>query len=154
MTVSLYLKVRKYISCFQIQGRSRKMKNKIINIFLVLILLCGIGVLSYPFISNILQDRKQDQILTEYNEEMSSLYAEFQKICCILWWGWNTAGGSSWCSRRGGQQPARDYHHFRAEQNGSDRGRSASDRERYFMEESRLCWNRADRSIDYFWIYP
>ena len=46
------------------------MKNKIINIFLVLILLCGIGVLSYPFISNILQDRKQDQILTEYNEEM------------------------------------------------------------------------------------
>ena len=49
------------------------MKNKIINIFLVLILLCGIGVLSYPFISNILQDRKQDQILTEYNEEMEKL---------------------------------------------------------------------------------
>ena len=45
------------------------MKNKIINIFLVLILLCGIGVLSYPFISN----RKQDQILTEYNEEMEKL---------------------------------------------------------------------------------
>ena len=49
------------------------MKNRIINIFLVLILLCGIGVLSYPFISNILQDRKQDQILTEYNEEMEKL---------------------------------------------------------------------------------
>ena len=49
------------------------MKNKIINIFLVLILLCGIGVLSYPFICNILQDRLQDQILTEYNEEMEKL---------------------------------------------------------------------------------
>ena len=49
------------------------MKNKIINIFLVLILLCGIGVLSYPFISNILQDRKQDKIITEYNEEMENL---------------------------------------------------------------------------------
>ena len=49
------------------------MKNKIINIFLVLILLCGIGVLSYPFISNILLDRKQDQILTEYNEEMEKM---------------------------------------------------------------------------------
>ena len=44
------------------------MKNRIINIFLVLVLLCGIGVLSYPFISNVLQDRKQDQILTEYPE--------------------------------------------------------------------------------------
>ena len=49
------------------------MKNRIINFILVLILLCGVGVLSYPFISNILQDRKQDQILTEYNEEMEKL---------------------------------------------------------------------------------
>ena len=58
---------------FSNTGKEQENENKIINIFLVLILLCGIGVLSYPFISNILQDRKQDQILTEYNEEMEKL---------------------------------------------------------------------------------
>ena len=46
------------------------MKNKITTVVLVLILIAGIGVMSYPMISNILRDRKQDEILTEYNEEM------------------------------------------------------------------------------------
>ncbi len=73
MTVSLYLKSEKAHFLFSNTGKEQENENKIINIFLVLILLCGIGVLSYPFISNILQDRKQDQILTEYNEEMEKL---------------------------------------------------------------------------------
>lgn len=48
------------------------MKNKITTVVLVLILIAGIGVMSYPMISNSLRDRKQDEILTEYNEEMAN----------------------------------------------------------------------------------
>ncbi len=53
-------------------GRSA-MKNKIINSILLLCVLAGIGILSYPFVSNMLHDRKQDEIITEYDEQMEHL---------------------------------------------------------------------------------
>lgn len=53
-------------------GRSA-MKNKIINSILLLCVLAGIGILSYPFVSNMLHDRKQDEIITEYDEQMAHL---------------------------------------------------------------------------------
>lgn len=49
------------------------MKNKIITIILVIILIGGIGCLSYPVISNLLRDYRQDKILTEYNNEIDEL---------------------------------------------------------------------------------
>lgn len=49
------------------------MKNKIINIILILCVLAGISILVYPFVSNILHDRKQDEIITEYDEAMAHL---------------------------------------------------------------------------------
>lgn len=49
------------------------MKNRLITIFLVILLVVGVGILSYPMISNMLHDRKKDEILTEYNEEMEKL---------------------------------------------------------------------------------
>lgn len=49
------------------------MKNKIINSILLLCVLAGIGILSYPFVSNMLHDRKQDEIITEYDEQMAHL---------------------------------------------------------------------------------
>lgn len=49
------------------------MKNKIINIILVCCLLAGICILAYPFVSNVLHDRKQDRIITEYDEEVERL---------------------------------------------------------------------------------
>lgn len=52
------------------------MKNKIINIILILCVLVGIGVLAYPFASNMLHDRKQDEIITEYDEQMENLAEE------------------------------------------------------------------------------
>ena len=52
------------------------MKNKIINIILILCVLVGIGVLAYPFVSNILHDRKQDEIITEYDKQMENLAEE------------------------------------------------------------------------------
>lgn len=52
------------------------MRNKIINIILILCVLVGIGVLAYPFASNMLHDRKQDEIITEYDEQMENLAGE------------------------------------------------------------------------------
>ncbi|HJB47607.1 MAG TPA: class C sortase [Candidatus Mediterraneibacter surreyensis] len=52
------------------------MKNKIINIILLLCVLVGIGILAYPFASNMLHDRKQDKIITEYDEQMENLADE------------------------------------------------------------------------------
>lgn len=49
------------------------MKNKIITIILVIILIGGIASLSYPLISNMLRDRRQDQILSEFNQEMEAV---------------------------------------------------------------------------------
>ena len=54
------------------------MRNKIINIILVLCVLAGVGILVYPFVSNMLHDRKQDEIITEYDEQMENL-AEDEK---------------------------------------------------------------------------
>lgn len=54
------------------------MRNKIINIILVLCVLAGVGILVYPFVSNMLHDRKQDEIITEYEEQMENL-AEDEK---------------------------------------------------------------------------
>lgn len=55
------------------QGRRRHVKNRITTIILVVFLILGLGILSYPMVSNILRDRKQDQILTEYNEELENM---------------------------------------------------------------------------------
>lgn len=49
------------------------MKNKIITVILVIILLGGIGSLSYPLISNMLRERRQDKILTDFNEQMENI---------------------------------------------------------------------------------
>ena len=54
------------------------MRNKIINTILVLCVLAGVGILVYPFVSNMLHDRKQDEIITEYDEQMENL-AEDEK---------------------------------------------------------------------------
>lgn len=61
-------------ACVQMQVR--KMKNKMINLILVLCVLAGIGILAYPFASNMLHDRKQDKIITEYDAEMENLAEE------------------------------------------------------------------------------
>ena len=45
---------------------------------LVLCVLAGVGILVYPFVSNMLHDRKQDEIITEYDEQMENL-AEDEK---------------------------------------------------------------------------
>ena len=52
------------------------MKNKIITIVLVIVLIGGIGSLSYPLISNMLRDRRQDQILTEFNQQMEKISSD------------------------------------------------------------------------------
>lgn len=49
------------------------MKNKIINIVLVVILIGAIGILLYPMISNVIRDGYQDRILTEYNEKLENM---------------------------------------------------------------------------------
>lgn len=49
------------------------MKNKLITFILVFCLIGGIGILFYPMVSNLLWERRQDQVLTEYNEEMEKL---------------------------------------------------------------------------------
>lgn len=49
------------------------MKSRLITIFLVILLITGIGILSYPMISNMLHDQKRDEILTEYNEELAKM---------------------------------------------------------------------------------
>ena len=69
---------------YGVSGRVRSdagrgaMRNKIINIILVLCVLAGVGILVYPFVSNMLHDRKQDEIITEYDEQMENL-AEDEK---------------------------------------------------------------------------
>lgn len=52
------------------------MKNRIITIILVIILIAGIGSLSYPLVSNILRDRRQDKIITEFNQEMEKISSD------------------------------------------------------------------------------
>lgn len=52
------------------------MRNKITNIILILCVLAGVGILAYPFVSNMLHDRKQDEIITEYDEQMENLAEE------------------------------------------------------------------------------
>lgn len=49
------------------------MKNKIITIMLIIILFVGVGFLCYPAVSNLLRDRRQDKILTEYNSEIEKM---------------------------------------------------------------------------------
>lgn len=49
------------------------MKNRLMNIFLVILMIAGVGILSYPMISNMMHDRKKDEIITEYNEEMANM---------------------------------------------------------------------------------
>lgn len=56
------------------------MRNKIITITLVLVLVAGIGVLAYPFVSNMLHDRKQDKIITQYDESIDKLNEEEKEL--------------------------------------------------------------------------
>lgn len=51
-------------------------KNRVITVILVLVLITGLGVLVYPFVSNMLHDRKQDEIITEYDEKLENLDQE------------------------------------------------------------------------------
>ena len=51
-------------------------KNRVITVILVLVLIAGLGVLVYPFVSNMLHDRKQDEIITEYDEKLENLDQE------------------------------------------------------------------------------
>lgn len=51
-------------------------KYRVITAILVLVLIIGLGVLAYPFVSNMLHDRKQDEIITEYDEELENLDQE------------------------------------------------------------------------------
>lgn len=51
-------------------------RNRVLTVILVLVLITGLGVLVYPFVSNMLHDRKQDEIITEYNENMENLDQE------------------------------------------------------------------------------
>lgn len=51
-------------------------KNRVITVILVLVLIAGLGVLVYPFVSNMLHDRKQDEIITEYDEKLADLDQE------------------------------------------------------------------------------
>lgn len=51
-------------------------KYRVITVILVLVLIIGLGVLAYPFVSNMLHDRKQDEIITEYDEELENLDQE------------------------------------------------------------------------------
>lgn len=46
------------------------MRDKIITILLVILMIAGIGSLCYPVLSNLLRERGQVQILTEYDEEV------------------------------------------------------------------------------------
>lgn len=55
------------------------MKNRIITAFLVLVLIAGVGILAYPLVSNVLHDRKQDKILTDYKEEVQNLDQDEQE---------------------------------------------------------------------------
>ena len=41
------------------------MKNKITTILLVLIMIIGVGMMVYPFISNLFHDKRQDKIITD-----------------------------------------------------------------------------------------
>lgn len=51
-------------------------KYRVITAILVLVLIIGLGVLVYPFVSNMLHDRKQDEIITEYDEKLENLDQE------------------------------------------------------------------------------
>lgn len=51
-------------------------KYRVITAILVLVLIIGLGVLAYPFVSNMLHDRKQDEIITEYDEKLADLDQE------------------------------------------------------------------------------
>lgn len=58
-------------------GKEKTMtKYRVITVILVLVLIIGLGVLAYPFVSNMLHDRKQDEIITEYDEELENLDQE------------------------------------------------------------------------------
>ena len=52
------------------------MKNRIINILLVLIMLVGVGLLAYPFISNVIHEQRQDKIITDSKEIVENMDTE------------------------------------------------------------------------------
>lgn len=53
-----------------------RLKNRLINILLVALIIMGMAILSYPMISNVLHDRKRDEIITTYDEEMANMPEE------------------------------------------------------------------------------
>ena len=49
------------------------MKRKIVNILLVLLILTGIGLMAYPFVSNIIHEKQQDKIILETKQEIDNM---------------------------------------------------------------------------------
>ena len=66
-------------SVFHIQGnyqyveRYTSMKNKILTVFIVLILAAGVGMLSYPAISNLFHEMNQSNAISGYKESLEDL---------------------------------------------------------------------------------
>lgn len=56
------------------------MKNFLINSFLLLIFVCGLGLLLYPTISNIINERNQSRVITRYEENMEELAGEDREM--------------------------------------------------------------------------
>lgn len=44
------------------------MKNKLVTVFLVVLMFGGVGIFSYPMVSNLLREHQKDEILTEYDQ--------------------------------------------------------------------------------------
>lgn len=57
------------------------MKNKIINAGLIVLLIGAVALLLYPMVSNLIRDKRQDHILTSYNEEVEGMTDE--ELECI-----------------------------------------------------------------------
>ncbi|MBQ8687022.1 MAG: class C sortase [Ruminococcus sp.] len=49
------------------------MKNFLINCMLLLLFLCGLGLLMYPTVSNLVNERNQSTVITQYEQEVDLL---------------------------------------------------------------------------------
>ncbi|MBQ8724765.1 MAG: class C sortase, partial [Oscillospiraceae bacterium] len=55
------------------------MKNFLINTVLLLIFLAGMGLLLYPSVSNMINERNQSTVITQYKQESNELEIEERK---------------------------------------------------------------------------
>lgn len=58
------------------------MKNFLINCALLLLFLCGMGLILYPTISNMINERNQSEVITRFEEEIDHI-AEQERIAAI-----------------------------------------------------------------------